>query len=290
MKTARETKTRQSRILRLSGIRFDRDRMNSLFCFTLCLFLLLAAIPVFSPTVSHADADAVGEFYKTLEDGTMYQCNDCFVYIPTVCSEDTACCVHFAGGTGGWLLRQDYAMRYISEYDPNAIFIWYKNSGLYERDARVRRTADLLRTLASQTGTDLSDIVITSSSNGGYTALYAASHLESEYSIETEKVVILDMGNVWAKTEFIVSQEEANEMIDMGTTVYHFGRKGETFTMKGAQQFASYGVPLVEVVCKGAGHDQITNDAFSFGVFSWAIDDPSVPLRDDWYTPANVNF
>ena len=60
MKTARETKTRQSRILRLSGIRFDRDRMNNLFCFTLCLFLLLAAIPVFSPTVSHADADAVG--------------------------------------------------------------------------------------------------------------------------------------------------------------------------------------------------------------------------------------
>ena len=290
MKTKKETKTRQALALHLAEIRADRDWMKDWLCFALCLFLLLATVSAISPTVSHADYSGVGDFYKTLEDGTMYQCSDCFVYIPTVCSKDTSCCVHFAGGTGGWLLRQDYAMRYINEYDPNAIFIWYKNSGLYERDTRVQRTAELIHSLETQTGTDLDEIVITSSSNGGYTALYAASHLESEYGIETEKVVILDMGNVWAKTEFIVSKDEAKEMIDMGTVVYHFGRKGETFTMKGAQQFGSYGVPLVEVVCIGAGHDQITNDAFSFGVFSWAIDDPSVPLRDDWYTPANVNF
>ena len=59
--------------------------------------------------------------------------------------------------------------------------------------------------------------------------------------------------------------------------------------MPGAKQFASYGVKLVEGVCKGAGHDQITSDAFRTGALSWAIGE-STPLDQDWYKMTNVNF
>ena len=249
---------------------------------TLCLLLVFTVFP------AQAFADE-GEVYKTLDLGTMYQYYDCFVYVPAETDENTACCVHFAGGSGGWLLRQDYAVRYIQQYAPNSIFIWYKNSGIYEMAARVERTVSLLSSLEEQTGLDFGTVTITASSNGGYTSLYAASHLKSDYEIATDRVIILDMGNVWGKSEFLISKEEAEVLIDMNTTVYHFGRKGETFKMPGAKTFGSYGVPLVEVACKGEGHDQITSDAFTFGVFSWAIDDGS-ELNADWYSPTPVNF
>ncbi len=169
---------------------------------TLCLLLVFTVFP------AQAFADE-GEVYKTLDLGTMYQYYDCFVYVPAETDENTACCVHFAGGSGGWLLRQDYAVRYIQQYAPNSIFIWYKNSGIYEMAARVERTVSLLSSLEAQTGLDFGTVTITASSNGGYTSLYAASHLKSDYEIATDRVIILDMGNVWGKSEFLISKAEA---------------------------------------------------------------------------------
>lgn len=289
MKTGKENKSYQYHAFRFAGLGTGREWMKDWLCFVICMLLLLAVIPAMAPAVSHADYAVFGDVYKVLDEGTMYVNSDCFIYIPNNCNDNTACDVHFAGGTGGWILRQDYAISYIRSYSPNSIFIWYKNSGIFDRENRVAETADLLNRLQQETGVYTGTVSITSSSNGGYTALYAASHLKSDYGIQTDKVIILDMGNVWAKSEYLVTEAEAKPMMDMGTVVYHFGRNGETFKMKGAKQFASYGVPLVEVACKGEGHDQITSDAFRFGVFSWVIGEQPT-LNDDWYHAQSVNF
>ena len=240
-------------------------------------------------TDNASDVLAGAVLYSETDSGKFYKLTDSFIYIPNNCSASTHYLVYFAGGCGGWILRQDWAWTYILNYDPNCIAIFYKDSGVYCPHEKSSRTEELLKGLASLTKEAPQDITVVGSSNGGYTTFYLAADLYNDCAIVTKNILILDMGLQWGKEGVLISESDAGPLLKMGTTVYHFGRSGEVFKMPGAKQFASYGVKLVEVVCKGAGHDQITSDAFRTGALSWAIGE-STPLDQDWYKMTNVNF
>ena len=225
-----------------------------------------------------------------LTNGNIWNYKDCLVFIPAECNEDTTCSVYFGGGTGGWVLRNDLTYMYLKYLTPNVVSIWYKNSGIYQMPERVERTAQLLEDLEKETGVDTGKISITSSSNGCYTAIYAASHLISDFGIEVDTVVLLDMGADWLKTEYIITEEEAQPLIDMGTTVYHFGRSNDKLlSHPGAKQFSDYGVRFVDVKSIDKDHDKISRHAYKYGVFSWAAGETD-QLREDYYTFVPVNF
>ncbi|MBR4474626.1 MAG: hypothetical protein IKS55_13435 [Oscillospiraceae bacterium] len=226
-----------------------------------------------------------------LKKGIIWNYKDCIVYIPFECNEDTTCTVYYGGGgNGGWVLRNDLTYMYIRDDTPNILSVWYKNSALFDMQGRVEHTAQILKELGEETGVDTSTIAITSSSNGCYTAIYAASHLISDYGITVKTVVLLDMGEDWNKTQFIITEEEAQPLIDMETTVYHFGRKNDDIlSHPGAKQFSDYGVRLISVTSIDKGHDKISAHAYTYGVFSWAGGETE-KLKKDYYTFTPVNF
>ena len=230
---------------------------------------------------------------KTMRWGEYYNNSEAVICVPNTVDSDTKICVYYAGGTGGNLLGLGFFEYYFKNFNPNCIFILFKNSHIYgigrESNSIEEQTANLLNAVCNTYACFPKTIQIAGSSNGGYTTFHAASYLYENYGFVTDKIMILDMGQNWYKDEYLITEEKAQPMVEMGTVVYHFGRAGEIFVMPGAVKFAGYGVPLVEVACKSGGHDAITNNAINYGLFSWLIGEDVKP-DESLYTFTNVNF
>ena len=56
----------------------------------------------------------------------------------------------------------------------------------------------------------------------------------------------------------------------------------------GAQEFLTYGIPIVEIKAKATEHDQVTHYAFRRGLFSWMIGERE--LDPEWYTETWRSF
>lgn len=227
------------------------------------------------------------DVYARLENGIFYQRKDSFLYVPEYIDDETQILVYFGGGTSGWALPQVYVQQYLTAYKPNAVMLFFKSSEVYDIPGVCDRTLGYLEDLSRQYIIPLENVKLAGHGNGGYTALHLAGMLGIQADASVDQIVILDMMG-WNYPRALLSEEEAQPILDMGTTVYHFGRKGEVFKVEGAQQFAGYGIPFVEVSCKGQGHDMIERDAMSFGVLSWMLGETD--LNADWYEMQNVNF
>jgi hypothetical protein len=227
--------------------------------------------------------------YKESDIGKMGEITDAFVYFPNEVNEGTRYLVYYAGGGGGWLLRQDYAWNYCNKFEPNAICVFFKASGLGNIGQMQERTGIILKSAAYLTGVHPYKVTIISSSNGGYMTFYAAVYLYNTFSIVTDKICSLDMGLNWSKLDVLISEDEAQPLVTMQTQVYAFGRHDEIWSLLGAKQFEGYGVPLYEVACVNGDHERMTKIAFRNGTFSWAIG--QIRDLDPWeYKITLVNF
>lgn len=229
--------------------------------------------------------------HKEIDWGYLYLAGDCWVCVPKTIDENTAMCIYYAGGTGGNALNFGYSEIYLKQFKPNAIFIWYKHSNIYQISSKADcvedRTLKMVNLIEDAFGYAPKKVEICGSSNGGYTTLQIGSWL-CQHEIAVDKIMILDMGQNWYHKDKLINQEQADVMIKYDTIVYHFGRAGEAFKMPGAQQFASYGVKMVEVGCDHGDHDAITMGAYHHGLFSWLIGE--IEYDDSIYHAKNVNF
>lgn len=215
--------------------------------------------------------------------GTYWKMKDCFVYTPKKADANTKFLVYFAGGSGGWILRQDYPQSYLKENSPNAVMVFYKSGFIYDMKTLHNRTVDIWKAASAQLGVAPQDVVVAGSSNGGYTALTVAANLTKDYDIRVDRVLILDMGNLWMKEGCLLSREEAQPMIDGGTTVYAFSKEDNIYQTTGSRQWLTYGVDTKEVCCLNWDHDRITKMALTNKTFSWAIRELD-ELDSYWYT------
>lgn len=211
------------------------------------------------------------DYDPKMEAGKLWMLDNCFVYIPNSINADTRCMVFFAGGYDGWMLRQDYVQRYLKNMTPNAVMIFYKASFAYRRKELHVNTVEILKSISAKYRWAPQDVVITGSSNGGYSALYVAANLMRDYKIRADKVLILDMGFQWMETGLLIKEAEASPMLEAGTVVYAFSKHDNIYKTEGSRKWLSYGVETIEVVCKNYDHDAITKQAISNGTLSWAI-------------------
>ena len=232
------------------------------------------------------------QLYKSNDWGDYYLNNDVFVCVPKTVTTETKLCVYYAGGCGGSVIDFGWFDRYFRAFQPDAVFVLYKNSNIYQigtaTDSIEERTAEMLGVISNTFGFLPKEIEVAGSSNGGYTTFHVACYLYRNYGIVTDEIMILDMGNNWYTEDKLISESDAKPMLDMGTTVYHFGRAKEIYIMPGAVKFAGYGVKLVEVECGSGNHDAITRNAIACGMFSWLIGEP-YEINTKAYTFRNVN-
>ena len=211
------------------------------------------------------------DYDPKMETGKFWMLENCFVYIPNSLNAETRCMIFCAGGYDGWMLRQDYVQRYLKKMTPNAVMIFYKASFAYKRKELHENAVEILESVSAKYNWAPQDVVITGSSNGGYSALYVAANLMRDYMIRTEKVLILDMGFQWMETGLLIKEEEASPMLEAGTVVYAFSKHDNIYKTEGSRKWLSYGVETIEVMCKNYDHDAITKQAISNGTLSWAI-------------------
>ena len=226
--------------------------------------------------------------YDAMEKGTYWKMRDCFVYVPKEADANTKFLVYFAGGSGGWILRQDYPQTYLKQFQPNAVMVFYKSGFIYDRLTLHDRTVEIWKAASDELGVAPQDVVVAGSSNGGYTALTVAANLVRDYNIRVDKVLILDMGNLWMKSDVMLSKEDAQPMVKDGTTVYAFSKKDNIYKTSGSLQWLSYGVNTKEVCCPNWDHDGISKMALRNSTFSWAIGERS-ELEPEWYTVREIH-
>lgn len=206
-----------------------------------------------------------------IENGTLWKLGDCLVFFPNRIDEDTQYLVHFAGSYSGWILRPDHVKTFLREYRPNAVMIFFSASYC---DGR-RTLADRIETIWTQIQDNYDihpdHIAISGSSNGGYSALYAAAFLMRDYGVRTDKVLILDMGNLWGFEELLITKEEAQPLIETGTKVYAFSKRNNIYRTASSRKWLGYGVETYEVACVHWDHERITSMALRNGTLSWAI-------------------
>lgn len=220
--------------------------------------------------------------------GTLFELDDCLLFIPDHINEDTKYLIYFPGGLEPWTIRHDLAEEYLSKYEPNCICLFFKESFVNNIDQAKWRAGAILRGVSKETGVAPQKIAILASSNGGYTALWVATDLFDSCYILTDKIVILDMGMSWSK-DVLIDADSSISLVEAGTKVYHFGRGHELYRNAGSIKFAGYDVPLINVMCQHGGHDAITEKAFRNGTFSWAIGEKEF-LDPNEYELENANF
>ena len=66
------------------------------------------------------------ELFNEFEVGQLSYKYDFYLYIPYECDENTKSSVYFAGGGGGPILRHETIMKYLRNFQPNAVMLFLK--------------------------------------------------------------------------------------------------------------------------------------------------------------------
>ena len=229
----------------------------------------------------------------TYEYGTVYEDDFALVYIPNKLTDKITFGFFFPGNNYGHTLPDDNVSEVCDIYKPLSVYVFSKESclaTLNKEDGVLWRCGEIIKEVCKDFNATPKKAGVVGYSNGGYTALHVAAYLIDEFHIDVPRVVILDMGQQWGKMEFLISEEDAQPMINAGTNVYHFTRHGETGNIRGSRQFASYGVPLYEIACVRGSHQDILSNGLYLGVIFWAVGDFSLMKLSDLYgEPELVN-
>ena len=213
----------------------------------------------------------------------MYYYQSAYIYVPEEINEDTKFLVYFAGGDGKEpMLFIGGVYRYIQNYAPNAILVFYENSGSRNIPESCQKMIRISKQLSDECGVIVHDLVVAGSSTGCYTALHAAAAFYTDAYIEPKAVLTLDTGMEW-KMPIHLSAEERAALAEAGTKLYLFEQDGVGTDVDAIYDLVASGDDVTAVYCKNRDHDWISRLAYENGVFSWAMGEFD-ELNDSEYT------
>ena len=224
--------------------------------------------------------------YKDFDKGTLYCaysiCIRGYWYVPNEINEDTKWLLYFCGGVGEDYLYYYGVIQYLREYEPNAVIMFSNESGYCHISDFVETQYRLLQQIAKELGTVVHDIYLSGSSNGCFTALHAAAQLHSDFNQRCVNVVTLDTGMEW-DSPYNLTDEEIEIIASAGTEIYLFEQADTGMDRPAIAAMVNAGIPVWIVACKSNQHSQMSVDAYTYGVFSWACGE-HVSLPDWNYT------
>lgn len=260
----------------------------------LAVLLVLTVLPVTAwaeeaPEVKAEDSNAplldIYEHVYTiteLEKGRFYHCVRYAYYIPYDVDETTKSVIYYPGGCGEPALMTSYALKYVTDYAPNAIVVFMTASGYLDLPRKTEESYQVLETICRERGTEIRGLVLAGSSNGGYTALKAISYLYEQHQIRVEALLVWDMGMNFLVAHLLPSEEECRRISQVGTEIYFFDQRRIDRNNPQLRHLESFGLRYHLVYCTKDEHIQITRDGFTEGTISWALGEKDT-LRLDYY-------
>ena len=233
------------------------------------LCILLALVCVLPLSGSNMIKES-REYYSNSK-GTLYHRDSYYYYVPAEVNEETQTLLYFAGGSGssGQVLDTYLIKSYVKEYAPNAIAIFFINSGWNHYKDRIQLAYELLDQLTAECGIEIQNLHTAGSSLGGAVALPAAVILYEEYNIPVLSVSILDMAFNW-DVDNNLNKEQRKLLAEEGTILYLY-EQSTRVKYSPIQKMIDAGTPVVMIGCHHGGHDDITKHGFLNGIFSYAF-------------------
>lgn len=216
--------------------------------------------------------------------GTVYTLYFALLYVPYEINHDTKCGLYFSGGGGGDYLSRKAVNDYFTAFSPNAIILFFYESGFDHMDELARKGGEVLQQTAAEVGADLKEAFTVGSSNGTYAALKAAAILHDEFGMTVLKALSLDAGMNWTYPyDYQLSEEQMQILAEAGTQLCLFEQPRTGMNVRGIARMVNAGDNVCIVECVHHDHEHITLNAFRLGAFSWALGElPS--LEDLMYT------
>lgn len=264
-------------------------KSKKLLALTLALLLTLAILPVSARAAEATDENAplldiYDRVYSVteLENGKFYHCVRYAFYIPDHIDETTKSVIYYPGGCGEPALMTSYALKYVTNYAPNAIAVFMTASGYTDLPRKTEESWEVLETICREYGTEIRGLVLAGSSNGGYTALKAIAYLYEHHQIQTETLLVLDMGMNFLVAHLLPSEEECKIISQVGTEIYFFDQRCIDRRNPQLTLLESFGLQYHLIYCTKDEHIQISRDGFTEGAISWALGEQE-ELRPDYY-------
>lgn len=219
---------------------------------------------------------------KDFPDGKLYGIPLGYIYVPFTCDENTRACVYFAGGAGEDYLYRRGVYHYLKYFQPNAVILFHYESVLMHMATGIPRAAEVLEQVARECGIALHDVITVGSSAGSYTALHAAVVLQRDFSIPVYASLCLDAGMEWIMPqERLLSDEDCELLADHGTLLCLFEQE-KARDYPEIRRMAELGARVLVIACKHDGHNTISVNAYTCGLFSWGFEE--IELDPDEYT------
>lgn len=194
-----------------------------------------------------------------------------YIFVPYELNEDTSYMVYFAGGLGfDTILWLPGVVKYFKDYTPNAICIYYYNSGYNNMPRKISLSVELLMRLEEETGVPIRDVITVGSSHGCYTALHAAADMYTLGGIKIRATISLDVGSEW-NNPALLSDSQIKALAEQGTAVYLLEQKEIWQGYEPIRHMVELGADVTVIECDMDDHNMISENAYNYGVFSWGV-------------------
>lgn len=206
--------------------------------------------------------------------GKMYVHRFGLLYVPDQVDEHTKGCLFFPGGGGEDCLNRWWISRYLDHFTPNAIMLFFYESGFDHKEELAHRGGQILRDTALELGIHLDEVVPVGSSNGVYAAMKAGPVLIEDFGFTVKRILSLDAGMNWEyPVSQLLSEEQLQTLRTAGTELYLFEQSRVGMDVPAIARMVEAGNNIFLVKCAHMGHEQISDYAFKLGVFSWAFEE-----------------
>lgn len=216
-------------------------------------------------------------------EGKLYLHPEGYLYVPDLCDENTSCCIYFAGGEEGDWLYKPGVYYYLKNYCPNAMILYFFQSGYKDKDKKIDTAAEIVQQMALEIGITLHDVSTVGSSHGCYTALRASARLYTEHGIPIKETVLLDAGMEWdVPASDLPTESEIAARRETGTKLMLFEQK---YAMKNRfiQDLIRRGEDVYMVICRVSDHNNISAFAYYRGAFSWVVGDDDFLNKKEYH-------
>lgn len=208
---------------------------------------------------------------KSFDYGELYYSKATYFYVPRELDEDGQVLVYFSGGFGEPMLYVESMYDYLYGNDSGALLLFRENSGMPDIDAACLEMVELAEQAAADCGICVRDLVLAGSSNGGYAALTAAGVFAERDLVSPRKVLSFDTELDW-RPNCWPSEGQRALLGQAGAAFYFFEQPKDQTNNDTAELLSAAGCPVTWVICEHDEHNEITENAFSLNVFSWAFD------------------
>ena len=191
-------------------------------------------------------------------------------------------CVYYAGGAGEDYLYKRGVYHYLKYFQPNAVMLFHYESCIMHMESGIARAAAALEQIAQECGIVLHDVITVGSSAGSFTALHAGAVLQRDYDIPVYAILSLDAAMEWVMpAERLLSDEECAILADRGTLLCLFEQE-KARNYPEIQRMADLGCRVLVIACHHDGHNTISVNAYTCGLFSWGFEE--IELDPEEYT------